>query len=570
MASSIRAALCLWAMQCLSAQITNLATTDDGAVVYFSTTLRPVGTASGYTQKILTLAAGRTPIVFAEREMEETGLTNPFQLDVPSLSGDGFVVAYTGARTCLLFCGTGWGAGMRERFQGDVVSSSGSSLATGDGVVSVSSNGRYAVFHSKGEEGRLPYDYQGVLTRVDLTTGGRVQAIPGFSLNKPYQPVLSTLVGSNGLVVAMSSYPKGLVLFDGVTVRKIPLNREAYRVAMDDQARTLYFETGTGAGSEIASYDVASGWEQSVVSCAEGAWQPSLSRDGGALLFLSPANFSGRNDRQHVQAFLMRVDGSELRQLTRPEDEITSAVLSGDGRLAYAATARNQLLRISVIDGSVEEVIAATSAFAEDSTVSAPGSALEISGSGFADDVRVLLGDQPVPVLWVTATQMAVQVPWETPLGEATLSLAAPAKSSLERGTMTLTAAKDHLRFLRGQCDEDNLSMMTACAPVWLGGTLHVYMTGLGPVAPKVPTGVAAPAEPLAVATGFPKSCRLNGGGFSGDVEVISAALAPEQLGVYRVDIKLPDALQVSDYLTLYCATATSSDIGSFSTRRKP
>jgi uncharacterized protein (TIGR03437 family) len=148
--------------------------------------------------------------------------------------------------------------------------------------------------------------------------------------------------------------------------------------------------------------------------------------------------------------------------------------------------------------------------------------------------------------------------------------MAAPSKSSLERSTMTLTAAKDHLRFLRGRCDEEGLSMLTGCAPVWLGEVMHVYMTGLGPVEPPVPTGVAAPAEPLAVATGFPKSCRLNGGGFSGDVEVVSAVLAPEQVGVYRVDIRLPDALQVSDYLTLYCATSTSGDIGSFSTRMKP
>ncbi|MBL0156405.1 MAG: IPT/TIG domain-containing protein [Bryobacterales bacterium] len=473
MASSIRAALCLWAMQYLSAQITNLAATADGSVVYFSTKMRPVGTTSSYAQKILSFAPGGPSAVFAEWVHQSGGgrfHEYEFESSLPVVSGDGNVVAYTRTVVCLpgSFCGSGFSWGVIER---NLAPGSGQLVTTGEGVVSVSPNGRYAAFHSRGRR-RRSCNWLGLLTVVDLATGEKTVAIPGFSLNKEHRPALTTLVASNGTVVGTGSYRKSLFIFDGSSVQTVALTREAYPGHGRPGAHAV--PRPASARSEIASYDVASGRERSVVSCAEGAWQPSLSRDGTALLFLSPANFSGRNDLQHVQAFLMRVDGSELRQLTRPEDEITSAVLSGDGRVAYAATARNQMLRISVIDGKVEEVIAATPAFGENSIVSAPGSALEISGSGFDDDVSVLLGDQPIPVLWVTPAQLAVQVPWETPVGEATLALASPAKSSLERGVMKLTTEKDQLRFLRGQCEGDNLSMMTACAPVWLGETLHV------------------------------------------------------------------------------------------------
>jgi len=58
MRSNIQALLFCAALHPLSAQIPSLATTDDGSVVYFSTTLRPVGTTAGFAQKILSLRPG--------------------------------------------------------------------------------------------------------------------------------------------------------------------------------------------------------------------------------------------------------------------------------------------------------------------------------------------------------------------------------------------------------------------------------------------------------------------------------------------------------------------------------
>jgi hypothetical protein len=185
-------------------------------------------------------------------------------------------------------------------------------------------------------------------------------------------------------------------------------------------------------------YDVASNWEQAVVSCPEGAWQPSVSNDGDWLLFLSFANFAGRNASKHIQAFLMRTDGSELRQLTRPDDEIESAVLAGNGTVAYASTARNQLLRINVIDGRVEEVMETTPGFIEDSIYGAPGSTLEIDGRELTG-ARVLLNGAPLQVLWSLPQRTAVQIPLDTPQGRMTLSLDSPVKSTLECGTMTMS-----------------------------------------------------------------------------------------------------------------------------------
>jgi uncharacterized protein (TIGR03437 family) len=435
---------------------------------------------------------------------------------------------------------------------------------------------------------------------VDLITGDRVEGIPGFRINLPFVPVPITQVASNGVVVAMARNWRQLVLFDGTTVRTLKLARAAFRFAMDDQARVLYFETGTGAGAEIAVYDVASDLEQALVSCPEGAWQPSLSRDGRRLLFLSRANFAGRNDQGRLQAFLIRTDGSELRQLTRPEDDVTSAVLAGDGMVAYASTGKDQLLRIDVADGRVEEVIPVTPALTDELVYSAPGSEVELSGSnlttsdlladrsphpGVLGGVSILLNGEPVPVAWVTPNRIAVQVPWETALDKAELALETPAKSVLERGTV-LDVRRNWLKFLRGTgCEgpitdgyrylvyalhEDYRATVTDCSPAWNGEVIHVYMTGLGPAEPAVPTGVTAPAEPPSIPVEFPRTCELSSSSFSGDVGVVSAVLAPDTVGVYRVDIRLPDTLGVSNSWSLRCGTQPSEASGYLLIRPKP
>src|SRR6476660_1135777 len=91
-----------------TAQFQDLATTDDGAQLYFSSSLRQKGTDQYSSPKIFRYTDGRFEL-FRQEKMVDLGLgngkTNPFQLVAPDLSGDGQVVGYTGMANC--FAGSG-------------------------------------------------------------------------------------------------------------------------------------------------------------------------------------------------------------------------------------------------------------------------------------------------------------------------------------------------------------------------------------------------------------------------------------------------------------------------------
>ena len=86
------------------AQIQDLATTDDGGQLYFSSALRQKGTDQYTSAKIFRYTDGRFELFRQEKTVSPfigSGKTNPSQLVGPDLSGDGQAVAYTGIASCI-------------------------------------------------------------------------------------------------------------------------------------------------------------------------------------------------------------------------------------------------------------------------------------------------------------------------------------------------------------------------------------------------------------------------------------------------------------------------------------
>jgi hypothetical protein len=84
-----------------------------------------------------------------------------------------------------------------------------------------------------------------------------------------------------------------------------------------------------------------------------------------------------------------------------------------------------------------------------------------------------------------------------------------------------------------------------------------VYLTGLGAVTPPVPDGAAGPVSPLSTTTGQTVA-RIRGR----PAEVSFAGLAPQLIGLYQVNLKVPDGLPQGDaYLDLLAAGAYSSQV---------
>ncbi|MEO8130164.1 MAG: hypothetical protein ABI822_23880, partial [Bryobacteraceae bacterium] len=354
-----------------ASHIKDLATTDAGSVVYFSTTLQQKGAPLEALYKVLLFDSGSLTTV-AKHDFSQT---SPFLESIlPDVTGDGAKIAYNAQSDCYLQnCGV---FSYSERFHGTVVDRSGVTLYSREGKVSLSRDGRYVVFNPG-------HDFAPVLdplVRIDTQTGQETST-PAF---EHYDSIRTAIVTSNGLVIFARSTI--LKTFDGITVKEYTIKDDSYRIASDDLGRTIAFDTaGAGTGmSKIFLFDLARGTASELVSAAEGAWSPSVSRDGRALLFLSPANFSGWNNAKHVQAFLVRPDGSGLRQLTRPGDDVASAILSGNGAVAFASTESNAVLRIDVNTGAVTELIPPTPSFDERSLAAVPGSLMRVTGDSMS------------------------------------------------------------------------------------------------------------------------------------------------------------------------------------------
>jgi hypothetical protein len=206
---------------------------------------------------------------------------------------------------------------------------------------------------------------------------------------------------------------------------------------IDDQGKSVVYEA-IPAGSftrRLVHLDLASGSTR-LLATSPYPMQPCLSYDGQVVLFVSSDAPQGP-----AQMFAIRTDGTGLSQLTRDPSGVTEIVLSGHGKVAYAATPAGRLLRVNLESGSTDQVIGRTAAltapFSSIPPYPVPGSAFAVDGRGFADTassaapplpwtwngLELLLDGRPVPLQTVAPSRIIFQLPWDIGLGRHRLEV---------------------------------------------------------------------------------------------------------------------------------------------------
>jgi uncharacterized protein (TIGR03437 family) len=107
---------------------------------------------------------------------------------------------------------------------------------------------------------------------------------------------------------------------------------------------------------------------------------------------------------------------------------------------------------------------------------------------------------------------------------------------------------------------QDFQSLVTPSSPARPGETIHVYLTGLGPLDQAVPTGAPGPVSP-AVHPLAPINCWLENSPGQ-QLQMPYLGYAAGLIGIYQADLTMPDNL-VRGTPTLYCTASDSS--GTFS-----
>jgi uncharacterized protein (TIGR03437 family) len=134
---------------------------------------------------------------------------------------------------------------------------------------------------------------------------------------------------------------------------------------------------------------------------------------------------------------------------------------------------------------------------------------------------------------FTTSGQIQIQVPWDIPIGDATVVVSVNGSMSNSFDSTMQATAPAIFAITHG----DGTSI-TAQSPAMGGEEVVMYMTGLGAVDVEPNLGAAAPAFPLANATVSPQVSLGNV-----PLTVVFAGLTPGTAGVYQVNAVLPQPL---------------------------
>lgn len=152
---------------------------------------------------------------------------------------------------------------------------------------------------------------------------------------------------------------------------------------------------------------------------------------------------------------------------------------------------------------------------------------------------QVFVNDQPVPVQFVSATQVNIQIPYDSALGPGTLRVD---RNGQRGNTVSIRIDARAPRLYPFFQTPQGALIGSPAEPLKAGDTITLYAIGLGPTTPAVQAGTAAPTSPLAVITPTPQVCFGNPGPFSSVTCTTPAfaGLTPGFAGLYQINFTVP------------------------------
>ncbi|MEP7364343.1 MAG: IPT/TIG domain-containing protein [Acidobacteriota bacterium] len=204
------------------------------------------------------------------------------------------------------------------------------------------------------------------------------------------------------------------------------------------------------------------------------------------------------------------------------------------------------------------EVAAVTNAANYTPTV-APGSLATIFGTGLApstasapstplpvglNSVTVSVNGRSAPLVFVSATQINFQVPYETTAGVATLRVTNGGSQSNAYQMVVAAFAPGIFQGAAGHgiIQNQDYSINTSGNPAAGGSYVVVYFTGLGVTSVPITSGAVSPTSPLASFTGTSKATIGDA-----DAPVLFTGMTPGFVGLAQANIQVPE-LPSGDY----------------------
>jgi uncharacterized protein (TIGR03437 family) len=235
-----------------------------------------------------------------------------------------------------------------------------------------------------------------------------------------------------------------------------------------------------------------------------------------------------------------------------------AALPDGLGNI-YIADTQNNVIRLLSIPGPtiVPNGIVSSASF---QPAISPGSLATIAGSNLATsttvsaaaplpltyaEASVSVNGRTAPILYASPSQINFQVPWETAVGNATVTVTVDGTTSAA-ATVPVTSAAPGIFFnSNGAAIAQNhdFSLNTPANPAHAGSYLIAYLTGSGPVTPAIADGAATPATGLVQPT---SAISVTIGGVR--ATVLGSALTPGFVSLLQLNITVPSGLAAGSY----------------------
>jgi uncharacterized protein (TIGR03437 family) len=147
----------------------------------------------------------------------------------------------------------------------------------------------------------------------------------------------------------------------------------------------------------------------------------------------------------------------------------------------------------------------------------------------------VYVNGVPAPLYYTSFGQIAFQVPYSTPPGNASIQMTRDAQAS-NIVSMQIRPLAPEIVVIT----DTSYNVIDVNHPASAGEPIVIWANGLGPTNPPVIEGIAAPANPLAVAVVTPSVQFSRADGSSIQVTPSFAGLGPGESGVYQVMVTAP------------------------------
>ena len=179
----------------------------------------------------------------------------------------------------------------------------------------------------------------------------------------------------------------------------------------------------------------------------------------------------------------------------------------------------------------------------------------------------VSVNGKAAPLIYVGPAQINFQVPWETAVGNATVTVTANGVNS-NAVTVPVLAAAPGVFFVSGNpsnrqnqaaIQNSDYSLNTPNNPALAGTPIIAYLTGTGPVTPAASTGVPAPLDSLSYLTS-----SYNAMLWPNPAAIAFAGLAPGYVGLTRMNVSIPPGLATGTYplsLTINGQAANTANV---------